>query len=376
MRILNSTTLHGWSAGSWYAVEMMRGLAERGHDIHMLVPEGRTALAAREAGFSVITEPDLISTPPSAWKATIRRLRELRDDTVRPDVVLAHHGPDHSWWGMLPRKRIGTVPLVRVRTVDPREPSRHPLSRWLHRHRTDAFIVANETQRKAYLKRHRLKPDVVFRIPPGFDLDAWHPERDDSIVRGRCGLDARTLLITSVARFASQKDHATFFAAAGLLSTRVPDVHYLVAGYPAELKATDIEEVASRYPGLEVKYTLWSERLTDGNVIVKSADIGVVHSSGSEAICRVALEYMASRIPVIATKIGTLCEVIHEGRSGILVPPGNPEALAGAIYRLVINERFMKRLGEAGRERLEDVFSFDAAVCSLERALVQTTRRT
>ena len=77
MRILNSTTLHGWSAGSWYAIGMMRGLAGRGHEIHFLVPEGRTAREAEAAGFTVHGAPDLRGVPLRSVRATLRKLRSL-----------------------------------------------------------------------------------------------------------------------------------------------------------------------------------------------------------------------------------------------------------------------------------------------------------
>ncbi len=378
MRILNSTTLHGWSAGSWYTIEMMRGLAGCGHEIHMLVPEGLTAQAARETGFEVHTTPDLRSVSPFAWKSNFRRLKELRDEVIQPDVILAHYGPDHSWWGALPRRPYNRVPLIRVRVHDPRLPSRHPLSVWLQSRRTEAFIVSNEAQRRAYVRRHRLRPDLVFRIPPGFDLNAWEGELEGggiggggSEVRCHCGIDDETLLIASVARFAPQKDHATFFKAADTLARSVQNVHFLVAGYPAEFDTPYIQRIAESYPALNGRYTLWAERLDDSRPLVRAADIGVIHSSGSEAICRVAMEYMASSIPLVATRIGALPEVIHEGESGLLVSPGHGEAMAGALFRLVQSEQLRHRLGEAGRRRLEEVFSYARAVERLNTILTR-----
>ncbi len=375
MRILNSTTLHGWSAGSWYAIEMMRGLAGRGHEIHMLVPEGRTAEASRVAGFEVHTTPDLRTVPPSAWKATIRSLKELRDKVVRPDIILAHYGPDHSWWGAIAGPPQRRIPLVRVRAHDPREPSSHPVSIWLHRRRTDAFIVSNELQRRSYVGRHKFRSDQVFRIPPGFDLKAWEGGGDGSEIRRQCGIGAETLLVASVARFAPQKDHATFFKAADYLARSALNVHFLVAGYPAEFETSYIQNIVETYSSLHGRYTLWTERLSDGRPLVRAADIGVIHSSGSEAICRVAMEYMASGIPLVATRIGILPEVIHEGINGLLVSPGHAKSLAGALYRLIESESLRSRLGKAGRRRLEEVFSYERAVGKLDSILQKMVKQ-
>jgi len=183
------------------------------------------------------------------------------------------------------------------------------------------------------------------------------------------------MLVASIARFAPQKDHATFFKAADTLARVVQNVHFLVAGYPAEFDTPQIQRIAESYPDLNGRYTLWTERLADSRPLVRAVDIGLIHSSGSEAICRVAMEYMASSIPLVATRIGILPEVIHEGVSGLLVSPGHAEAMAGALFRLVQSEHLRRRLGEAGRRRLEDVFSYARAVERLNTILTRLTNQ-
>jgi len=122
---------------------------------------------------------------------------------------------------------------------------------------------------------------------------------------------------------------------------------------------------------LKKKLTIWSERLPDSHEMVNSADIGVIHSSDSEAICRIVMEFMASSIPIVSTNIGILPEVIHDGSSGIIVPPGNADALAGALLQYLENDVFRHRMGEAGHGRLKDVFSYGRSVDRLENALFQ-----
>ena len=371
LNILNSTTLHGWSAGSWYVIEMMRGLAQRGHQIHILVPEGKTADASRDAGFTVHTSPNLRSVRPFESIRTIRHLKMLRDELIHPDIILAHYGPDHSWWGSIMHDRKKRVPLVRVRSHDQRKPSRHPAASWLNRWRTDAFIVSNEHQRRAYQRYSGVRADMVFRAPPGFDLASWNGDSGDRSFRAHCAISNGTVLIASVARFAPQKDHKTFFAAADAIAGRFSDVHFLAAGYPAEFDTAYLEELAGMYPNLKKKLTIWSERLPDSHEMVNSADIGVIHSSDSEAICRIVMEFMASSIPIVSTNIGILPEVIHDGSSGIIVPPGNADALAGALLQYLENDVFRHRMGEAGHGRLKDVFSYGRSVDRLENALFQ-----
>ncbi|MFO7767724.1 MAG: glycosyltransferase family 4 protein [bacterium] len=369
MRILNSTTLHGWSAGSWYAVNMLGGLVGRGHDVHVLVREGPTAQACREAGMEVLHEPDLLEAGLWGARRTRARLEEMRQ-RLRPDVIVAHWGPDHTWWGLAAGHPATRTPLVRLRAHDPRPPARHPLSRWLHSWRTEAFIVANEPQRRAYTEDLRIPPHRVHRIPPGYQPAGEAPGGPSpQQVRARCGVGEGEQLVVSLARFAPQKDHATFFRAAALAAAAVPGLKFLAAGYPAEHGEERIRRLAARYALPEDRWTLWSERLEDGRPLVRAADIGVIHSSGSEAISRAAMEFMDEGIPLAATTVGSLPEVIHDWTSGLLVPPGEPETLAGALVRLARSGELRRRLARGARERLLEVFDPQEAVIRFEETL-------
>jgi glycosyltransferase involved in cell wall biosynthesis len=193
-------------------------------------------------------------------------------------------------------------------------------------------------------------------------------------VRRRHNIPAEATLIASIARFAPQKDHETFFRAAAQVARVEREAHFLVAGYEAERSVHEIERIASAYPELEGRWHLWNERLADGRMLVRACDIGVVHSLRSEAICRVALEYMAESIPLVGTRVGALAEVIHEWHSGLLVPPADAGSLAGALVRLVRSPSLRQRLGAGGNVRLERSFSVARAVERTERVLQRYAR--
>ena len=71
----------------------------------------------------------------------------------------------------------------------------------------------------------------------------------------------------------------------------------------------------------------------------------------------IAIEAMAAGLPVVATAVGGTPEVVIDGETGILVPPRNPEALANALTKLLLDSRLCHRMGQAGRQRALDHFN-------------------
>jgi len=97
-------------------------------------------------------------------------------------------------------------------------------------------------------------------------------------------------------------------------------------------------------------------------------DIGVLSSIGSEAISRIVMEYMAMGKPVVSTAVGGLPELIVHGRTGMLVPPEDPSAMAEAIIALSKERERLSRMGALGRRRIEQAFSIEEKACEMEDA--------
>ena len=100
---------------------------------------------------------------------------------------------------------------------------------------------------------------------------------------------------------------------------------------------------------------------TDVSGLLSCCDVGVL-ASLAEGLPNAVLEYMASGLPTVATSVGGVPEIIENEVSGLLVPPGNPAALAHAILRLVNDEELRGRLAKAGRERMLAKFDFGRVV--------------
>lgn len=166
--------------------------------------------------------------------------------------------------------------------------------------------------------------------------------------------------ILCVGNLRPEKDHLTLLRAMAVVVRSVPGAHLLLAGaapHPAcaaRLRAA-VEEL-----GIERHVTFLGAR-EDAAALMRACDIGVL-SSRFEGLPMALLEYGMAGLPVAATEVGQCGEVLDGGRAGILVPPENPAALAGALAALLASAGLRAQLGGRLRRRVEQHYSARAVV--------------
>ncbi|TPW11395.1 MAG: glycosyl transferase [bacterium] len=130
------------------------------------------------------------------------------------------------------------------------------------------------------------------------------------------------------------------------LARRFPDARLVIAGAPEELTPALLSERA-QHLGIERLVKLLP-RQDDIRPLMSALDVGLIASVSSEAICRVALEYQALGVPVVGSDLNSIPEMVVHGKTGLIVPPGDPAAMAQAIERLFVEPELAGRLGAAG----------------------------
>jgi glycosyltransferase involved in cell wall biosynthesis len=166
--------------------------------------------------------------------------------------------------------------------------------------------------------------------------------------------------IVCLANLRAQKDHPNLIDAFGLLHRADPRWHLLLVwedrgdDYSRSLKES------IRRKGLEDHIHLLGSR-SDTAEILSASTIGVL-SSRSEGLPVALLEYGLSGLPVVCTDVGQCAEVVGEGEYGLIVPPGNPAAMAQALKSLMETPERRRKLGEALRRQVETRYSEKAVV--------------
>lgn len=217
-----------------------------------------------------------------------------------------------------------------------------------------------------------MPPESIEVLYPGVDTIRFHPDVDGIKVRFENGIDQDAPVVALIARFQDVKGHDVFLEMARQIVLQVPETRFLVAGENTQTRADDsyksrILEMARTEPLLRKRLTYLGFR-ADVERVIGAADV-VVCSSRFEGYGVVNIEAMACGKPVVSTDQGGPSETVVDGETGFLVPPGDPVALASRVIQLLRDPDLRRRMGAAGRARVEAQFSGASNAVQFTRAL-------
>jgi glycosyltransferase involved in cell wall biosynthesis len=213
-------------------------------------------------------------------------------------------------------------------------------------------VVANSRAAAAQLNREYVPASKVDVIANGVDCAAFSPRRSTRPLRR----------IVMVANLRREKGHDTLIDAAPRVLAAHPDATFLLVG-DGSLRDALRRRVAAR--GLDHAVEFAGER-EDVAALLAASDVFVLPSR-SEASPNGLLEAMATGLPIVASTVGGIPELIDSGVDGILVEPDRPATLADALVDVMDRPEWARVLGRAARERAEDRHGFDRMVARFER---------
>jgi glycosyltransferase involved in cell wall biosynthesis len=151
----------------------------------------------------------------------------------------------------------------------------------------------------------------------------------------------------------------------------IPDARFVIVGDGP--RAPNIREYIDRL-GLGAAVTMTGHR-SDVAAVLASLDVFVLSSFGHEGVPQAVLQAMAMEVPVVATNVGSVFEVVRDGETGLLAPPLDPEALAARIVNVLQRDDLRRDLASAGRRLIEERYRLDAMLDRLDALYDDLVRR-
>jgi glycosyltransferase involved in cell wall biosynthesis len=281
-----------------------------------------------------------------------RLLSQLRKRPV--DVVHAHKFGSNMWASMLGHAAGVPVVIAHEHTWSfEGQPLRRVADRHVVARFSDAVIAVSEADRRRMVAEIRMPEERVVLIYNGIDGDG---SGDGERVRRELGLPPGAPVLIQTATLRPQKAVEVMIAATAILRRTYPELRLLVAG---QGDVARLQGVASAQ-GVGDGVLLLGPRFDVADLLA-AASVGVL-SSDFEGMPLAVLEYMAAGLPVVATAVGGVPEIVREGETGFLVAPRDPVALAERVSRLLGDPALARDMGERGRRRQREGFSRQAMV--------------
>lgn len=352
MKILHTESSLGWGGQEIRVLTEARGVARRGHQVAIAAPrEARIFAEAPSYGVEIIELP--IARKSLAGANAVKALL-----AARPFDVVNTHSSTDSWLaafaGIIARDM---PPIVRTRHISSPVP-RNFASRWLYA-RAARIVTTGERLRLQVIEETGADPARTISIPTGIDLDRFRPGDRDA-ARAALGLPAGAPIVGIVATLRSWKGHLHLLEAIAGLGR--PQVRLVVVGdgpMRAALVARAAElGIADRvtFAGNQREVTPW----------LQSFDLFCLPSYANEGVPQALAQAMACGLAVVTTPVGSIAELVDDGRTGVIVPPSQPRALTQAIGALLDDAARRKALGQAAlteaRARLGEDAMVDAMI--------------
>ncbi len=356
------------SGAEEHMLTLLRGLDRKYFRVHVVCRAELAEKLRPDLPADVEVVP-LCLQKPSQVGAAFHFARVLRQHRV--DILHSH-----LFYASLFASPIGClcrVPLI-LETPHVREQwrrgwfkSRYVVDRFVGRF-VDYYIAVSEANARYLVEEKGLPPEKIVVIHNGCDLERFDPGRPASRdLKRSLGFDERDPVLIAVARLEPQKGHSVLLNALPLVRRDFHRVRLVCVG---EGSLRDDLEKQARALGLEefVRFVGYRSNVPDWLAL---ADITVLPSL-YEGLPLAAIESLGAGKPVVATSVDGTPEVVADGRTGLTVPRGDAQRLAGAICRLLSDPELCRSLGRAGRQWVVERFSQQRQVQETQELYLRT----
>ncbi len=339
LNIVHLDTGQELRGGQRQLLRLAQGLRARGHQQLLVCPQDSPLeQRAMLEGLSVFT---LLEHDPGNAHGILQLRSYLQTKTH--EVLHAHDGRAQTMaW-------LATLGMA-VRRVASRRVTFLPADSWSYRLKyshTCHGVIAVSAFVRDLLLRAGVPETKIALIPDGIEIPPQLPDAAvKAEVRARCGMGQGDFVVGHLGAFTQEKGQDVALEAFALLTARLPRARLLLGG----------DGPTRTSPALAALLTRVADRvhlcgdIEDLDEFYPALDLFIMPSR-AEGLGSAALHAMAYGLPVIASRVGGLPEIVAEGENGWLVPPEAPQALADVIVAAAADRERLRQLGEKGRER-------------------------
>jgi glycosyltransferase involved in cell wall biosynthesis len=359
VNILYVESSRSWGGQEYRTCLEINWLNAHGHEAWLICnPDSQVQSKASELGTRLVPMPLRRRLDPVG---SLRLWKFCRQNKI--DLLKTYSSKDH--WICLPLYACG-IPLSRARCIT--DPIGNRSRAFVFKHGCSQIVADASVIKRQLVEQHEIQPEKIEVIGSAVDLEKFKPPRDPKKFRREIGVGDNVPLIGNVGMIRPDKGQLELVKTAPLVLEKRPDTHFVIVGQGTGIlkRGINVRNAIDR-AGLADKIIMAGYHWDTPDVYA-ACDMIVIASLRTEASPIVLREAFASGRPVIATKVGDVPEIIHHRHNGLLIEPGNTEALASAILEFISDPELAAHCAANGLRYATEHFSFDKMMDAKLRA--------
>jgi len=283
-------------------------------------------------------------------KKTIRMIKDYIDKSG-VQILHSHNYKSNFYaWRALSNNNIQWVVTKHGRRFGPKLLIYNFLDGFIVRHADRVITVSKEIARKARLAG--IDSKKICLIENGVNLERFRNNIPPDSIRESLRIKKDAFVVGTVGALTEEKGHLYLLKAIPKVVQRFPEVIFLFVGDGRERPSL---EITTSHLNIKDR-VIFAGMRKDVPEILSILNVFVLPSL-NEGLPMALLEAQAAQIPVVATRVGAIPDVLEDGVTGILIPPKDPQAIAEAITMILSNKNFASEIAQKGFERVRDNFS-------------------
>ena len=372
LRILHTNFLHRWGGQSNRILLLCKGLRERGHFVMLAAPRDSELIQrAKKADIPVFADVGFKrGFHPLSMLSDARKLKQV---VTRYQIQIIHtHGSQDSWASALAFRKKGSEFPICIRTRHNLFPIRdHIFNRWLYGRFFNHIICISEQIRKDCRAKPYINAENLSVIHSAIAPEKLRSVSEDEKTQLRQTLGIKDeLVIGTMARLRPEKGLDVLLRAMQTVVKKIKSAKLLIVG---EGSMRDALVNETRRLSLTDK-VIFAGFLHDTTPALDVMDIFVMPSL-SEGLGTALMEAAARGLPIIASQVGGILDIIEHNVSGILVKPNDPDSLAQAILMVASNRELARSLGATAQKLAIQSFSVERLVKDTEALYLSLLER-
>lgn len=354
MKVVISCHVRWFNAEAYYAYNLAFLLQKEGVQVTVLTqPNSPLAKRLETNKIGEVVTMDFLSSAPSAIIKSLKIYQDVLRRT-EPDFITVHRS-ESFFFNTIAVRSMKSKPCILRFRGDPRTPSRSFFNRLLYKQGCDTLIVSGQILKYSLMEALAIPEEKIKVVYAPIDIERFSPKENTEEMKINWNFDPQKLTVGVVGRIGEVKGHKYFLETVEALPPEFDDVAFYIAYHEEHEEVEELKaDVAKRGLSDRITFIGFTEHIEQ---LIAATDIGIISSIGSEANCRVALEFMASGKPLVATTVGVIPEVITDNETGFLVPPRKPDESANKLIQLLKNKDLRIKMGENGRKNAIKRFS-------------------